>query len=120
MRFDRHLIHRCTLIKTGQVTGKDPYNRDLVADVPIFDVPCRSDQIKRRVSSDSNGTDIIVEDILLFGARQDVTEKMKIKNIVDQNDILVLPGVYSIQSIKPVHSRVRLHHYEVTLKKESD
>lgn len=120
MRFDRNLIHRCTLVNPGQVIGKDPYGRDIVQDVPIPDVHCRIDQIKRRVSIDSYGVDIIVENILFLGPSQQLMDLTKVKDINDQKGNTILSGTFTVENINPVHGRLSLHHYEVTLKKESD
>jgi hypothetical protein len=120
MRFEKILIHRCMLILPGQVVGKDQYNRDILEDVPIYGVPCRCDQIKRRLSNDAYGVDIIVENILFLSASQQIADSLMVKDIMDKEGNMILPGVFSADNINPIYGRVRLHHYEVTLKKVSD
>ncbi len=118
MRFENLLIHRCTLINPGQVTGKDPYNRDIIEDVNIHGVHCRVDQIKRRLSNDTYGVDIIVENILYLSATQQINDSMKVTDLQDIEGKIVLPGTYKANNVNPIHGRIRLHHYEVTLKGE--
>lgn len=120
MRFDRLLIHRCTLVKHGQVTGQDPYGRDIIEDVPIENVPCRLDQLQKRVSTDERGTDFITENVLFLSASQQVEPSMKVHSIKDLRGNDVVPGIFGIQNIKPIYGRIRLHHYEVTLQKEGE
>ncbi|MBO0962344.1 hypothetical protein J1P26_21815 [Neobacillus sp. MM2021_6] len=120
MRLERLLIHRCTLINPGQVVGKDAYNRDIIEDVPTPNVHCRIDQIKRRMSNDSNGVDIIVENVLFLSASEQINDAMTIKDIVDKDGNSVLSGIFKVDNINPIHGRIRLHHYEVTLKKAGD
>lgn len=120
MRLERLLIHTCTLINPGQVIGKDPYNRDIVQDVPIEGVSCRVDQIKRRISNDTHGTDIIVENVLFLSPAQKINDSMKIANLRDKTGNPVLLGIFKPANINPVFARRGLHHYEITLKKESD
>lgn len=100
--------------------GQDPYGRDIVEDVRIENVPCRLDQVKKRVSVDERGVDFIVEDILFLPASQIVEPNMKVQDIKDLHGNNVAPGVFSIQNISPAYGRVRLHHYEVTLQKEGE
>ncbi|RBN36031.1 hypothetical protein DMN50_37575, partial [Priestia megaterium] len=57
MRFERILTHRCTVVLTGQKTGETKYGKPIYSDVPIENVPCRADQIKRRASVDQYGVD---------------------------------------------------------------
>lgn len=120
MRFSRLLIHRCTLLQVGQVVGKDPYGRDKYEDVPISDVPCRVDQIRRVVTKDDFGNDVVMENILFLSPDQELDETMKIVNVKDKNGSDVLKGTFAIKKINPVYRRSRLHHYEITLEKESD
>lgn len=120
MRFERHLIHRCTLINPGQVTGQDPYGRDIVEDVPIENVPCRLDQVKKRVSVDERGVDFIVEDVLFLPASQQIEPNMKVQDIKDLQGNVVASGIFTFQSINPIYGWVRLHHYEVALQKEGE
>lgn len=120
MRFSRLLIHRCTILKVGQVVGKDSYGRDKYEDISIPDVPCRVDQIRRVVTKDDFGTDVVVENILFLSPDQELDETMKIVNVKDKNGSDVLKGTFAIKKINPVYRRSRLHHYEITLEKESD
>lgn len=120
MRFSRLLIHRCTILKVGQVVEKDPYGRDKYEDIPIPDVPCRVEQIRRVVTKDDFGTDVVVENILFLSPDQELDETMKIVNVKDKNGSDVLKGTFAIKKINPVYRRSRLHHYEITLEKESD
>lgn len=120
MRFERRLIHRCTLVKPGQVIGQDPYGRDIYGDVPIENVSCRLDQMRKQVSVDGYGIDYIVENVLFLTASQAIEPSMKVQDIKDLQGNIVAAGVFSIQKINPAYGRVRLHHYEVTLQKEGD
>jgi hypothetical protein len=120
MRFERNLVHRCTLVLTGQKIGETEYGKPIYGEVPIEDVPCRAEQIKRRASVDQYGVDFITENILFLGADQQIPSNTKIKDIRDLKDKPVLDGVYNVEKAQPIYSRVRLHHYELTLQKESD
>lgn len=120
MRFERHLIHRCTLVKPGQVIGQDPYGRDIYGNVSIPNVICRLDQMRKRVSTDERGTDFIVENVLFLAASQAIEPIMKVQDIKDLQGNIVSSGIFSIQNINPAYGRVRLHHYEVTLQKEGE
>lgn len=117
MRFDRHLIHRCTLITPGVVTGKDKYNRDIIEDVVIINVPCRLDVVKKKVLNDQNGVDYVEIPILMFSRKQPINEGVKIRGVADKNGNSLLPGTFAIKSITPVYRSI-LHHYEVELQKE--
>ncbi|BFI99916.1 MAG: hypothetical protein PME_23520 [Priestia megaterium] len=119
MRFERILTHRCTVVLTGQKTGETEYGKPIYSDVPIENVPCRADQIKRRASVDQYGVDFITENILFVGPAQQIPSEAKIKDIQDLQGNIVLKGVYSPENVRPVYSRARLHHYEITLQKES-
>jgi len=118
MSFRSLMIHRCTIIMPGQVVGKDDYNRDIIEDVPVFDVKCRSTQNKRRVSRDQYGVDYITEDVLFLLPSENIEKGMKIKDVVDKHNKPVLQGTYTIEEHKPLYGKVRLHHYELVLKKE--
>lgn len=120
MRFERILTHRCTIVLTGQKIGETEYGKAVYSDVPIENVPCRADQIKRRASVDQYGVDFITENILFLGPDQQIPRDAKIKDIQDLQGNIVLKGVYSPDNVRPVYSKVRLHHYEITLQKESD
>lgn len=120
MRFERILTHRCTIVLTGQKIGETEYGKPIYGKAPIENVPCRADQIKRRASIDQYGVDFITENILFVGPDQQIPSEAKIKDIQDLQGNIVLKGMYTPGNIRPVYSRVRLHHYEITLQKESD
>jgi len=120
MRFERILSHRCTIILTGHKIGETEYGKPIYGELPVENVPCRADQIKRRASIDQYGVDFITENILFVGPDQQIPSDAKIKDIRDLQGNMVLEGVYSPENVRPVYSRVRLHHYEITLQKESD
>ncbi|MFS8601171.1 hypothetical protein LRO89_00970 [Priestia megaterium] len=120
MRFERILTHRCTIVLTGQKIGETGYGKPIYGELPIENVPCRADQIRRRASVDQYGVDFIIENILFLGPDRQIPSGAKIKDIQDLQGNVVLEGMYSPQNAKPVYSKVRLHHYEITLQKESD
>ncbi|MCE4092857.1 hypothetical protein LXM61_27315 [Priestia megaterium] len=120
MRFEHILTHRCTIVLTGQKIGETEYGKPIYSDVPIGNVPCRADQIKRRASVDQYGVDFITENILFLGPDQQIPSDAKIKDIQDLQGNAVLKDVYLPENVRPVYSKVRLHHYEITLQKESD
>ncbi|MEB4856091.1 hypothetical protein [Priestia megaterium] len=120
MRFERILTHRCTIVLIGQKIGETEYGKPIYGELPIGNVPCRADQIKRRASVDQYGVDFIIENILFVGPDQQIPGDAKIKDIQDLQGNTVLEGMYSPKNVKPVYSKVRLHHYEITLQKESD
>lgn len=120
MRFERILTHRCTIVLTGQKIGETEYGKPIYGELPVEDVPCRADQIKRRASVDQYGIDFVTENILFVGPDQKTPSDAKIKDIRDLKDRPVLDGVYTVEKAQPIYSKVRLHHYEITLQKESD
>ncbi|MEI2338901.1 hypothetical protein FA002_02165 [Priestia megaterium] len=120
MRFERILTHRCTIVLTGQKIGETEYGKPIYGEAPIKNVPCRADEIKRRASVDQYGVDFITENILFLGPDQQIPSDAKIKDIRDLKDRPVLDGVYTVEKAQPIYSKVRLHHYEITLQKESD
>jgi len=120
MRFERILSHRCTIVLTGQKIGETEYGKPIYGELPIENVPCRADQIKRRASVDQYGIDFVTENILFLGPDRTIPSDAKIKDIQDLQGNVVLEGIYSPENIRPVYSRVCLHHYEITLQKESD
>ena len=120
MRFERILTHRCTIVLTAQKIGETEYGKPVYGELPVEDIPCRADQIKRRVSVDQYGVDFITENILFLGPDQQISSNAKVKDIRDLKDRPVLDGIYTIEKAQPIYSKVRLHHYEVTLQKESD
>ena len=120
MRFERILSHRCTIVLIGQKIGETEYGKPIYGELPVEDVSCRADQIKRRASVDQYGIDFVTENILFLGPDREIPSDAKIKDIQDLQGNFVLKGVYSPENIRPVYSKVRLHHYEITLQKESD
>lgn len=120
MRFESLLVHRCTLIKQNVIIGQDDYGRDIYGQENIPDVHCRFDQIEKRVVKNDNSVDIIIQPILYLAASQEIEETMQIKDIRDKQDNILLPGVYGVKKLSREYSRIRLHHYEVELKKERD
>lgn len=106
------------MINPGVVTGTDPYGREIREDVPEPNVPCRADQITRRIATDANDSDVITQNVLFLSAERDVANNMKIQNIVDLDGNTVLDGSFTVEDINPVYARIRLHHYELTLQKE--
>lgn len=115
MRFESLLIHRCTLVKHIFV-GKDDYNQDIYEDVLVENVPCRVDQVKKFVSRDENGENYITQNVLFTGFTQALNNDMRVRDIKDKQCNMVLAGEYTLESAQPVYGRVRLHHYEATLK----
>ncbi|WP_455920104.1 hypothetical protein [Priestia megaterium] len=120
MRFERILTHRCTIVLTDQKIGETEYGKPIYGELPVEDVPCRADQIKRRASVDQYGIDFVTENILFVGPDQQTPSDAKIKDIRDLKDRPVLDGVYTVEKAQPIYSKVRLHHYEITLQRESD
>ena len=117
MLFDRLLIHRCTLIGEGKVTGRDPYGRDIINKEEIFNVPCRFDQVKTALSTDQYGNDFITRNIFFFASDREIDPSMKIENVKDKTGKEVLEGSYSISDILPVYKGSKLHHYEVEVQR---
>lgn len=115
MRFESLLIHRCTLVKHTLI-GKDDYNQDVYDDVTIENVPCRVDQVKKFVSRDENGENYITQNILFTGSTQALNNDMHVRGIEDKQGNTVLAGEFTLESATPVYGRVRIHHYEATLK----
>lgn len=117
MSFSKLLIHTCTLHIPGQQTGVDEYNQPVYSDpVDIPNVRCRADQVKRFVSRDSNGANFIYQYVLFTGPGQVLDNAMTATDLKDTSGNAVLPGSFSIEGATPVYGRVRLHHYEATLK----
>ncbi|WP_283751306.1 hypothetical protein [Bacillus cereus] len=114
------LVHRCTLIKQNVIIGQDDYGRDIYGQEDIPDVHCRFDQIEKRVDKNDYSFDIIIQPILYLAASQEIEETMLIKDIRDKQDDSLLPGVYGVKKLSREYSKIRLHHYEVELKKERD
>ncbi|MFI8709945.1 putative minor capsid protein [Bacillus sp. NPDC077411] len=118
--FKRLLIHRCTFIKQNAVIGQDEYGRDIYGEEEIKDIPCRFDEMKKKIQKNDNAIDVIIQPILYIAAPQEISETIKIKDIRDVNDTSILSGVYEVKELGPKYTRKRLHHYEVELQKERD
>ncbi len=116
MRFNHLLIHRCTLVVHDQLIGYDDYNRPKYGDKDIENVSCRVDQVKKFISRDENGANFITQYVLFTGTDQELRNDMTIKDIKDKQGNSVLTGEFTLESATPCYSRVRLHHYEATLK----
>lgn len=118
MSLRRLLIHRCTLVIPDQQTGEDEYGRPEYGDKGIEDVPCRADEVRHYISRDKNGADFLKENVLFLMSKNKLTNDMKVKDIKDKEGHDVMSGAYKLNEITPVYNSARLHHYEVTLKKE--
>lgn len=114
----RLLIHRCTLIHPGQVTGTDDYGQDIISDVIDSNVSCKADQIRERSSVSDTGTDYILNNVLYLPAEAIVSPDMRIQDILDNKGIPVLIGTFRVLSYNPIYDRNALHHYEVSLQRE--
>ncbi|EEL73374.1 hypothetical protein ABR769_25455 [Bacillus cereus] len=108
------------MIKQNVIIGQDDYGRDIYGQEDIPDVHCRFDQIEKRVDKNDYSFDIIIQPILYLAASQEIEETMLIKDIRDKQDDSLLPGVYGVKKLSREYSKIRLHHYEVELKKERD
>jgi hypothetical protein len=116
MSFRRLLTHSCTIVRTGQVTGEDPYGNPIKGTVPERNIPCRGSDIERRVTSDAYGTETVVENVLFLLPNQGFEEDSVITDIVDSRGNVVFEGTYKIASTKKLYRRSVLHHYELVLK----
>ena len=119
MSLRRLLIHRCTVINSGVKTGETEYGKPIYGEEVMQDVPCRADQIKQAVTTDTYGTDYTSKNLLFVAPDQAFSETSKFSNIRDQTGNPVLEGEFGIESSKPAYGRRSLHHHEITLKKES-
>lgn len=117
MRFRTLLVHRCSLLTQGTVTGVDEYGRDIVQSIVHANVPCRFDEVRQRASSGDTGTDFIYENTLFFSDLYSIDLETKIENITDKEGNPVLPGSFSVKNILPVYKRSRLHHYEIKVQR---
>lgn len=118
MSLRRFLIHRCTLIVPDQKTGEDEYGRPQYGDKEIEDVPCRADEVRHYISRDENGADFLKENVLFLMPKTKLLNNMKVEGVKDKGGHDVMFGTYKMKEITPVYNSARLHHYEVTLKKE--
>lgn len=117
MSFSGMLVHRCDLVQQGTVIGTDDYGRDIYGESIVPGVKCRADQLRMRSSTDERGLDFILENVIFFSADTPIKEDMTISNVVGIDGNPVLTGLFRIESINTVYSRVRLHHYEVTIQR---
>lgn len=115
--FKRLLIHRCSFIKRGVITGKDAYNRNIYEDVTIHDIPCRFDTVQKRVVNNDKNADIVEENILFVLPSNDIAASLQITNIRTQDAIPILAGTFTIEKLNPQYSRKKIHHFELELKK---
>lgn len=117
MKFEKLLVHRCTLVGKGKVTGRDPYGRDIVENITNKNVPCRFDEVRQSVSSDAYGNDFIYENILYFGDIE-ISLSTEIKDIQDMKGNIILEGSYSISRLLPIYNRSKFHHWEATVQRK--
>lgn len=115
--FKRLLVHRCTLIIQGKVTGRDPYGRDIIGESKEEDVSCRFDQIRIAISTDQYGNDFITRNMFFFDSDIDINMNTKIENVKDSKGNTVLEGSFSITDILPIYRGSDLHHYEVEVQR---
>jgi len=118
MRIESTFIHRADMVKPGSMSGRDAYGRPTYSEVSVESIDCRIDQITLKASRDEEGTDIVATNVLICGPDVKLTNDCHFENIRDQQGNPILPGVYGIENIFPASGRFRLHHYEVTLKRE--
>lgn len=114
----RLLIHTCTLIYPGVKTGEDEYGQDIFSDAEYTDIPCRVDQIRERPSTSDTGTDFILTNVLYLTSEANISLDMLIKDIMDKEGNIVLPGSFGVMNLNPIYDREKLHHYEVSLQRE--
>ncbi|MGP4063088.1 hypothetical protein [Halobacillus sp. H74] len=119
MRIERLLVHSCTLITPGVVTGQDPYGRDIYEENVERNVPCRVDQIRQHTSRDEYGTDFVIQHVIFIGKNQPVNNDTRFKDFVDDNGNQIINGVYEVEQIAPMYKRRTINHYEITLKEGS-
>lgn len=116
MKFKTTLIHRCTVIHSGQITGQDPYGQDIYDDVKIENVSCRLDSLKNSRSPGETGTDYLTSYMLFFDADMKISMNMKVMDLKDKYGNSILPGEFITDQILPIYDRRKLHHFEVKLK----
>ncbi|MCU5716667.1 hypothetical protein OCB69_16275 [Bacillus cereus] len=117
--FKRLLIHRCSFIKRGVITGKDAYNRNIYEDVTIHDIPCRFDTVRKRVVNNDKNVDIIEENILFVLPSNDIAASLHVTNIRTKDDIPIISGTFSVEKLNPQYGRKKINHFELELKKVS-
>lgn len=114
------MVHRCDLVLlSDEPTGRDPYGRPIYGETRNSNVPCRLDQIRERVAADDTGNDVILTNVLILGPALQPTSNMTVENIRDEEGRTVVPGTFRVITIHAAYSMRRLHHYELSLTKES-
>lgn len=119
MSLRRLLIHFCTTVTPGPIEGETEYGKPVYKDVVKKNVPCRADLIQQTVTSDSYGTDSITKNMLFLGPDTPFNEKTRFKDVRDKQGNIILGGSYVMEDSKPAYGKRRIHHHEITLKKES-
>lgn len=118
MRFRSMLTHRCTLLLDGGVIGEDDYGRDIIGKIESMNVPCKLDEPKYTMSVDDNGTDYLLNSLLFLPPEFNVDLNTTILNIVDKKGNPVVQGSFSVKGIVPISDLKKLHHYELTIRRE--
>jgi len=118
MRFKSLLIHRCSLLTVGGVSGEDDYGRPIQTTIETINVPCRVDAVRERVVSGATGNDFILNNTLILGAKIPVHLDTKVLEIKDSQGNSVLEGSFSVENINPFYDTRKLHHYEISLQRE--
>ena len=118
MRFKKLLVHRCTLVSNGIVTGRDPYGRDITDSKRVENVPCRFDQIKTVLSFDQYGSDVVARNLLFFDSDVEIDVNTQIENVKDLDGNVILDGSFSIMDVLPIYRGSNLHHYEVEVQRK--
>lgn len=119
-RFINLLTNTCTLTFPGVEVGRDKYNKPIFEDVPETDVQCRFDQKEEVVSRNEFGTQTVTKLTLFLLPTQHVDTKMIISNIRDKQGNLITDDTFAVANLGPQYNKVRLHHYEVTLRQSDD
>ncbi|TWT04607.1 hypothetical protein [Planomicrobium sp. CPCC 101079] len=120
MSLRRLLIHSCTTVTPGQHIGETEYGKPIYKDVVKKNVPCRADLIQQTVTSDTYSTDSITKNMLFLGPDSLFDENTRFKEIRDKQGNVILEGSFVMEDSKPAYGKRRIHHHEITLKKESD
>jgi hypothetical protein len=115
MRIKTLLIHRATLLVPGTENGTDDYGRPIYTDPTTREIRCRLDQLRVRTSTDEEGTDVVLDYVLYIAPDEKIVMGMSILNVIDEDGNVVADGTFTIQTIIPIYSRRKLHHYEVGL-----
>lgn len=115
--FKKLLIHRCTLINSGEVIGTDDYGRDIVGEAKEENVPCRFDEIQQKIGFDESGIDFIFENALFFDKDVKISLDTKIRDIKDPFGMIIMEGEHRIERLTPIYDSKRLHHWEAVIQK---